>query len=354
MILIKIIKIKYKYLIKPILFRFESEKVHEWVSYIGRKTKSKGLFYKFIQIFLGKKFPENEKNVDGVKFQSLVGLAAGFDYNADLYHIIPAFGFGFTTIGTITNQGYEGNACPRLGRLPKSKALLVNKGFKNLGIDLILQELKDKEFEIPTGISIGKTNIKSINTKEKATKDIIEAFQKVINSGINFSYYELNISCPNLHGEFSFYEEVNLRFLLENIQRLNLSQPIYIKMPIELTNEKVLKLLKVISNFKISGVIFGNLQKNRNDSSINQDEIKKYKKGYPSGKPTSKRSTELIKLTKDNFDNRFTIIGCGGIFNYKDAKEKLEAGADLLQLITGLIYEGPQLVYEINYKLGKY
>lgn len=347
---IKTFKLKYKLLIKPILFRFESETVHEWISQIGRKIKPNGLCYKFMKFFFGKTF--SDKSVDGINFKSPIGLAAGFDYDADLYHVMPALGFGFTTIGTVTNLPYEGNASPRLGRLPKSKALLVNKGFKSSGIDAILEKLKDTKFQIPTGISIGKTNIKSLNSKEKAVDDIIQAFKKVIDSKINFAYYELNISCPNLKGNFSFYENENLKYLLEGIDKLNLQKSIYVKMPIELTNEKTLELLNIISNHKLNGVIFGNLQKNRSDSSIDQEELKKYEKGYPSGKPTSKRSTELIKITKENFKNRFTIIGCGGIFNHEDAKEKLEAGADLLQLITGLIFEGPQLVAEINYKLN--
>ena len=349
--LIKIFRFKYKFLLKPILFKFESEKVHEWFISLSRKIKPKSFLYKYIDFLLGAKFIKNKKVVDGITFDSPIGLAAGFDYDADMYHLMPAIGFGFTTIGTITNQSYEGNKFPRLGRLPKSKALLVNKGFKNSGIDSILNKLEGIKFQIPTGISIGKTNIESINTKEKAVKDVISSFKKVILSEINFSYYELNISCPNLHGDFSFYEIDNLKYLLEEINNLKLQKPIYIKMPIELSNEKIKELLDTITDYKIEGVIFGNLQKNRSDESINQEEISKYKKGYASGKPTSKRSTELIKMTKENFKDRLTIIGCGGIFNYKDAKEKMDAGADLLQLITGLIYEGPQVVSEINYKL---
>lgn len=346
--LIKIFKIKYKFIIKPILFRFESETVHEWISEIGSSIKQNGFIYKFIKFFFGQKYTTNKKVIDGITFNSPIGLAAGFDYDADLFHVMPALGFGFTTIGTVTNQSYEGNESPRLGRLPKSKALLVNKGFKSSGIDAILNKLKNTDFQIPTGISIGKTNIASINDKENAVKDIIDSFKKTLESRINFSYFEMNISCPNLHGDFSFYEKDNLEFLLEEIQKLNIQKPIYIKMPIEQTNEKILELLNIISNYNINGVIFGNLQKNREDESIDQEEIKKYKKGYPSGKPTQKRSTELIRLTKDHFKDRFTIIGCGGIFNYEDAKEKLDAGADLLQLITGLIYGGPQLVSEVN------
>lgn len=346
---IKIAKFKYKFLLRPILFIFESERVHEWISKIGKNIKQNGFWYKYINFFFGKKY--KSKTADGIKFESPVGLAAGFDYDADLYHLMPVIGFGFTTIGTVTNLSYEGNKQPRLGRLPKSKALLVNKGFKNSGIDSILKKLENVDFKIPTGISIGKTNIESINTKEKAAEDIIEAFEKVLKSKIPFAYFELNISCPNLHGDFSFYENENLEFLLQQIDKLQIQKPIYVKMPIELSNEKTLEILNTISEHKINGVIFGNLQKNRSDQSVDQKELQKYEKGYPSGKPTSKRSTELIKLTKENYNNRFTIIGCGGIFNYKDANEKLNAGADLLQLITGLIYEGPQLVSEINYKL---
>lgn len=351
---IKLFKLKYKYIIRPILFKIDSEFVHEWIIKLGILLGKCKITRWFLKLFWGKEYQKINKEILNIKFKSPIGLSAGFDYDGKITDILPSLGFGFITIGTVTNKSYEGNPKPRLGRLIETKALLVNKGFKSSGIDNVLKRLKNKKFQIPTGISIGKSNLPEINTQALAEEDIISSFKKIKFSNINFSFYELNISCPNLFGDVEFYSDNNLRSLLKAVSRLEMNKPIFIKMPIEKTDQETIQMLNIISEFKdITGVIFGNLQKNRNHPSIKQDEIKKYKKGYPSGLPTQKRSTELIKLTKEIFEERFVIIGCGGIFNHNDAREKLNAGADLLQLITGLIYEGPQLVADINSNLNR-
>jgi len=350
---LKTFKLKYRYLIRPILFQFDSESVHNFTTKAGVFAGKCKITKSILKTFWGKKHKKLKKEILGITFESPIGLSAGFDYNGELTQILPSLGFGFATIGTVTNRPYDGNPEPRLGRLIKTKALLVNKGFKSAGIDEVLKSLKGKQFDIPIGISIGKTNIPEINTQELAINDILESFRKTEESKVPFSYYELNISCPNLFGDVSFYPSPNLRALLREINHLNLNKPLFIKMPIEKSNAEVIEMLNVIKDFKVDGVIFGNLQKDRNHPSIIQEEISKYPKGYPSGFPTRERSTELIKLTNTAFPNRFVIIGCGGVFNTKDAKEKLDAGASLIQMITGLVYEGPQVVAKINYDLNR-
>lgn len=351
--LLKILRIKYKFIVRPCLFKIDSEKVHEWFIKFGQLIAHNTFLRSMLRFFFGKKYKKLNKKVCGVEFDAPVGLAAGFDYDGKLTDVTSLLGFGFHTIGTVTNEPYEGNPKPRLGRLIKSKALLVNKGFKSSGIDKVLSDLEDKDFKIPIGISIGKSNLLSINTQQLAIEDIVSAFRKTEESKILFSYYELNISCPNLFGDVEFYTKNNLEELLESVDNLNIQKPIFIKMPIEKSDSETLEILNVISDFKsIKGIVIGNLQKNRKHKLIIQEEISKYERGYASGLPTKNRSTELIKLAKSNFKNRFVIIGCGGIFNTEDAKEKLEAGADLLQLITGMIYEGPQVVAQINRDLG--
>jgi dihydroorotate dehydrogenase len=349
---ITVIEHGYKKIIKLILFLFNSEFIHNLFLKIGSFTGNSKTLKTVLSYFFGKNYTNINKNIAGIEFKSPIGLAAGFDYDADLFKISSSLGFGFTTIGTVTNTPYEGNKKPQLGRLVQTKGLLVNKGFKSSGIDEVLKKINQTEFEIPTGISIGKTNIIELDTIEKASEDIKTAFQKVLDSGINFSFYELNISCPNLHGNLSFYTKENLTFLLKEIESLPIKKPVFIKMPIELENQQTIDLLNIIKDFNIKGVIFGNLQKNRNHPTIIQKEINKYEKGYSSGLPTKERSTELIRITKDMFGERFIIVGCGGIFNTKDAQDKLDAGADLLQLITGLVFEGPQLPAKINYDLS--
>ena len=207
-------------------------------------------------------------------------------------------------------------------------------------------------FGFPVGISIGKTNTEKLTTQRQSIDDIIKAFKETEKSKVNFSYYELNISCPNLVGNISFYEPQKLEELLIEVKRLKLSKPVFIKMPIDQTDKETLDMLRAIVNYPIQGVIFGNLQKDRLDPSFDKQEILKYKVGNFSGKPTEKRSNELIKLAYKNFGNKLTIIGCGGVFNAKNAYTKIKLGATLIQLITGLIYEGPLLPAEINSDLS--
>jgi dihydroorotate dehydrogenase len=184
--------------------------------------------------------------------------------------------------------------------------------------------------------------------------DIIEAFKTFEKKNIDNSYWELNISCPNLiHAkDITFYPPKNLNELLGEVDKLNLKKPVLVKMPIEKSNKEVLKMLEVIADHSPKGVIFGNLQKDGRHPSLERGEVKKFKAGFFSGKPTFERSNELISLTYKNFRDRFVIVGCGGIFSGEDAYEKILRGASLVQLITGLIYEGPELIAKINFELA--
>lgn len=352
-IFIRLNHILYKHLLKRILFLCNSEFLHDgltfWGETLGKITALRLLTRKLLRF----RSESLKQTVDGINFENPVGLAAGFDYQARLTKIAPSLGFGFETIGTITNKPYAGNPKPRLGRLVKSKSLLVNKGFKNQGIDKIVKKLKKSNFENPVGLSVGKTNTTKKMTQDQATADVTETFIKAEKSRVKFSYYELNISCPNLYGNVSFYPLSNLRKLLKAVTDIGIKKPIYIKMPIEKSNEEILDMLKIISQFPISGVIFGNLQKNRDDKSLDKEEVKKNKVGYFSGKPTEKRSNELIKLSYKKYGSKLTIIGCGGIFSGKDAYTKIRLGASLVQLITGLVFEGPQLAAQVNLELSE-
>lgn len=336
----------YKTVIKNILFQFDPELIHNLTLQTGE------LLGRFSNIKLDID-PSLRQEIVGVNFDSPVGLAAGFDYEGKLTQILPSLGFGFETIGTITNFPYEGNPKPRLGRLPKSKSLMVYKGFKNEGAKITSNKLSKLELKIPIGISIGKTNTTTIKTQKEAVVDVIEAFKIFEKSKLKASFYELNISCPNLFGDISFYPPKNLNELLVAVDLLRISKPIFIKMPIGKTNREILDMLNVISKHKITGVIFGNVQTNRNHKLLDKTEVSRFKKGNFSGKPTEERSNQLISLCYKNFKNRFVIIGCGGIFNAKDAYKKIKLGASLVQLITGLVYEGPMLVNEINSGLSK-
>jgi dihydroorotate dehydrogenase len=346
--LIKINGFVYRSFLRKIIFLLNSETIHELLTNFGENIGNFKPFLNILKFFIRVEDVTLEQTLFKIKFSNPVGLAAGFDYDARLTKFTPSLGFGFGSIGTITNHPYEGNPKPWFGRLVKSRSLMVNKGFKNTGIKYILNKLNNYSFEIPIGISIGNTNSVKIFTEKQAIDDIISAFKMTVSSGINFSYYELNISCPNLVGNISFYKPGKLKELLVEISKLRLNKPLFIKMPIEKSNDEVLKMLNIISKFPIQGVIFGNLQKNKNDPAFKTQEVNKYKVGNFSGKPTEKRSNELIKLTYKTFGKRLLIIGCGGIFNAQDAYRKIKLGATLVQLITGLIFQGPFLPAQIN------
>lgn len=347
---IKITHLIYKYIVKRILFLFNADFIHEAAVSFGVFLSRFKVARDALDFFYFIEDRTLYQNILGMHFDNPVGLSAGFDYDAKLTRILPSLSFGFMTVGTITNLAYEGNPKPRLGRLPKSKSLMVNKGFKSIGTDEIIKRLAGIDFEIPVGISVGRSNSGLLNTHRKSIDDIMSSFKKLDKANLNNAYYELNISCPNLINSMNvdFYDPNSLDRLLSSLDELRLSKPIFVKMPIDKKDDEVIDMLKVISPHKIAGVIFGNLQKDRNHPSLVQEEVKRFKAGSFSGKPTWQRSNELISLAYKNFGGRFVIIGTGGIFNARDAYEKIKRGASLVQLITGMVFEGPQLISQIN------
>lgn len=352
-----IINFLYKTIAKPIFFLFDAEVMHNSMTQVGKILGQFPLTQWVTHTFFAFSHSDNVKEIDGIRFPNQVGLAAGFDYNGDLTQILPSVGFGWHTIGTVTYHPYAGNPKPRLGRFIASKGLLVNKGLKSLGATQIAKKLTGIKFSIPTGISIASTNM-LFNSDEEQILDILKTFTIFEKSYVRHEYYELNISCPNTFGGEPFTTPNRLKLLLEALRKLQLeleiTRPIYIKMPIDQSKRETLSLLKVIEPFAIAGVIFGNLTKDKTNPALTAADSKVWKKvkGNVSGKPTWQRSNELVALTRRNFGNRFTIIGTGGVFTGSDAVHKVEQGADLLQLITGMIFEGPQTVGEINLRLA--
>lgn len=350
---VTIIHFLYLYILKPLLFLIDPEVAHTQMVGFGETISGLKGVNTLVKFLVYNEDSLLRQKILGIDFNLPVGLAAGFDYEARLTQTLSAWGFGFQTVGTITNDAYKGNPKPMLGRLPQSKSLMVNKGFKNLGVDVLVNKLKGLDFEIPVGISVGRTNSLELKTQEESVANIISAFKKLEEAKVNNAYYELNISCPNLYGDITFYPPENLNQLLLEVDKLAIKKPIFVKMPIEKSNEEVLAMLEVISKHSPKGVIFGNLQKDRQDPALNPSEVAQFKTGNFSGKPTFKRSNELIRLAYEKYGNRFTIIGCGGIFSAEDAYEKIGLGASLLQLITGMIFEGPQLIMQINFGLAE-
>lgn len=350
---LKTIHFLYRLIAKPYFFLINPEIVHDNMTRIGATLGSIGILQVLTRWFLQFKHPVLAKTIDGITFKSPVGLAAGYDYNADLTQIMPSVGFGFQTVGTVTYLPYKGNPSPTFGRFPNSKALLVNKGLKSSGSKAVIKKLTPLTFDFPVGISIGSTN-RHYKSDNEQILDIIACFKVFEDSAVKHSYYELNISCPNTFGGEPFTTAQRLEDLLTALDKLKIARPIYVKMPIDQGETESLQLLKVINKHNIQGLVIGNLTKDKNNPAVLPEDRQSWKtrKGNLSGKPTFERSNKLISLAKKQYNKRFTIIGTGGIFNAADAKEKMKRGADLVQLITGMIFEGPAMISLINSELA--
>lgn len=338
----------YRFL-KPVIFLADSEPAHDFVldmsEFFGKVPGIPALMRACLRV----SHPALETEVAGIRFENPVGLSAGFDHEAQMPRIVSGIGFGFESAGTVTNGFYGGNPPPLMKRLVKSRTLLVYKGFKSTGMSAVVKRLKGQRWDVPIGISIGRTNPLPEYTYPAAIADTVEAFRKARDSGLPFSYFELNISCPNMIHEISFYEPEHITPLLEAVCALKLPKPLFIKMPINLTDDETRALLDAIMKFPVAAVIFGNLQHDRSNPAFDKKELATLAK-YPgnwSGMPCQQRSDELVKLAYRHVKGKLTIIGCGGIFNARDAYRKIRLGASLVQLNTATVFEGPQVPAEI-------
>lgn len=334
-------------MLKPILFRTDPEKVHDLFvnlgEYLGRHKWSQ----KLIDRMYGYHGPDISRMVDGITYRTPTLLAAGFDYNGRLIPILPHLGFGGVEIGSVTAQACEGNAKPRLQRLIKSQSLRVNKGLRNAGSEAIIAKLKQIEFpkDFVVGISLARTNSPDCVGLQASIDDYCTSFRRFTEAKIG-DYYTFNISCPNVFGGENFADPDRLHKLCQAIQGISCDRPLYAKMPINLPWPEFHELLKVLDHYGFDGVIIGNLWKDYRQLDYPEEAPQEYCGGL-SGKPCRAPSTELIRQTRQRFGSRFTIIGCGGILSPQDAQEKFQAGADLVQLITGMIFTGPQLMRDI-------
>lgn len=338
----------YKIMLKPIFFKFDPEKVHNSVSSAGRFLGKHSFTKKIIALFFNYKNPILEQTILGIKFTNPVGLSAGFDKNAELTDIIPSVGFGFIEAGSVTGEPCRGNPKPRLWRLPKSKSLAVYYGLMNDGCEAIAKRLSGKKFSIPVGISIAKTNCKETVDTEKAIEDYSKSYKAFSNIG---DYFTINISCPNAFGGQPFTDSSKLDALLRKIMSIPKNKPIFLKISPDLNKKEIDDIINIATKWKIDGFICTNLTKNRNNRNILDKNIPEL--GGISGKALCSLSDDLIRYVYNKTNGKLIIIGVGGISNAQDAYKKIKAGASLLQIITGMIFEGPQVISEINLGLTK-
>lgn len=337
----------YQNLLKPILFQFDAESVHDFMVANGKRMGNISLAKNVLHSAYSYQHKALEQTIAGIKFTNPIGLSAGFDYDAHLTQILPSIGFGFHSIGTVTSGYYEGNQKPRLGRLPKSKSLLVNKGFKSGGVDEVISRIKKLQFDIPVGVSVGSTN-KIYDHPSQQIQSYIDTFEKVEKKLSRISYYELNISCPNLKTGEPFTTPKRLQTLLTEVEKLHLKRPMFIKMPTDISLEESRNLIKTAHKYTVSGFIYGNLTKDRKNPDLDPSEVASATAGNFSGKPVEKRANALLADSYKQFGDEFIYIGCGGVFTAEDAYLKIKLGASLVQMITGMIYQGPQVIGQIN------
>lgn len=337
----------YQNILKEIFFLFDAEAVHNVMVGTGEMMGKVPLAQDITRSLYAYDNEKLTQKIKGITFANPIGLAAGFDYDAHLTQILPDVGFGFHTVGTVTAEPYEGNTPPRLGRLPKSKSLLVNKGFKSGGVHEVIARLHPLSFSIPLGLSVGATN-RMYETGKDQIMNYIETFQEFEKKFKKHAYYELNISCPNLKTGEPFSTPKRLKALLTEVEKLKLKKPVFIKMPSDLKIEESRQLCKIADKFTIAGLIFGNLTKDRKNPDLDPDEVAIAPKGNFSGKPVERRANALLADAYKHYGKRFVLIGCGGVFSAEDAYKKIRLGASLVEMITGMIYMGPQVIGQIN------
>lgn len=338
----QILNIGYKLVVKPIFFQLDPEYIHDKMIKASDFCGSNWLLRNLLHLMFYYENPILTQNIKGINFKNPVGLAAGFDKDALATNILYHIGFGFEEVGSVTGEPCAGNPGKRLWRLPKSKSLVVYYGLKNMGAKVISQRLSKLKFKMPIGINIAKTNCKETVDLEKGIQDYVKAYKAFKNIG---DYYTINISCPNAFGGQPFTDKIKLAKLLSAIDKEEKTKPIFLKLSPDLSNNMIDDLIEVSREYKIDGFVCSNLTKNR-ESSLVKDKVPDV--GGLSGKVTEELSNKLISYIYSKTKGEFVIIGCGGIFNSLDAYKKIKCGASLVQLITGMIYEGPQLMSEIN------
>ncbi len=346
-------------LLRQLLFLFPPEDVH----YLSMNLLRRSFDISFIQSFFEQKFqcdsPKLSKELFGLKFKNPVGLGAGFDKNAIYLNELKTLGFAFIEVGTVTPLSQTGNEKPRLFRLPKDKALINRMGFNNDGAEVISERLKkyrsknhEQKSNIIIGGNIGKNKLTS---NENAWKDYEICFEKLFDC---VDYFVVNVSSPNTPGLRELQEKESLKKILSNLQNINNQQtpkPLLLKVSPDLEQQQLDDIIELAFEIKLDGFVATNTTIDF-ESLNKKSKIKSQKigNGGLSGKPLKERSTEIINYISNQTKNKIPIIASGGIFTGKDAQEKINAGADLVQVWTGFIYEGPSIVKNIcNYLIEK-
>jgi len=335
----------YKLLIRPILFLFNPEKIHHFTFSFLKFFGSIPFAKNILRALYSLDDPKLERELFGIKFKNPIGLAAGLDKDAKLIDELACLGFGFIEIGTLTPKPQAGNDKPRLFRLPEDQALINRMGFNNQGVIAAVERLKKRKSRVIVGGNIGKNKI---TPNEKAVGDYNFCFEALYPY---VDYFVVNVSSPNTPGLRELQEKEPLKNLMLHVKELSSQKenpkPVLLKIAPDLTPTQLDDIVEILISTKTDGVIATNTTIARERLATSEDIISKMGNGGLSGKPLSKRSTEVISYLREKLGKNYPIIGVGGIMSSEDAMEKIKAGADLVQVYTGFIYEGPAFAKQI-------
>lgn len=343
-----IIHFFYKNGLKPLFFRCDPERVHDHMIYVGRLLGSNPLTRGISSGFFNYHHKSLAQKILKIHFPNPIGLSAGFDKNAQITRILPTVGFGFMEVGSMTGEPCAGNPKPRLWRLPKSESLVVYYGLKNNGAEKVSRQLRKIKTAIPLGISIAKTNSAATVDQNAGIKDYVKAYKCFRGIG---DYVTINISCPNAFGGQPFTDAESLEKLLCAINVVRDQKPLFLKLSPDLSETQLDAILTISRQQRVNGLISTNLTKERTKLKIHDAVVPEH--GGISGKLLEKISDAQIAYLYKKTKGKMVIIGCGGIFTAEDAYRKIRLGASLLQMITGMIFEGPQVISAINQGLVK-
>jgi dihydroorotate dehydrogenase len=341
----------YKLLIRPIFFLFDPESIHHFTFGLLKWGGKIPLVRPFLRWRYKQSYPSLRRELFGIKFDNPVGLAAGFDKDAKIVDELADLGFGFIEIGTVTPKGQPGNDRPRLFRLPEDSAVINRMGFNNAGVNEAVERLRKRKSSVVIGGNIGKNKV---TPNEDAPSDYLKCFDALYEY---VDYFVVNVSSPNTPNLRALQDREPLTDLLRQVQERNntkaVPKPVLLKIAPDLTNEQLNDIVEIVQETHLAGLIATNTTISREGLKTDRQRVEEIGMGGLSGKPVRDRSTEVIRYLRDKLGPDFPIIGVGGIISPEDAKEKLDAGASLIQVYTGFIYEGPGMVKRINDYLEK-
>ncbi|WP_340106306.1 quinone-dependent dihydroorotate dehydrogenase [Rhodohalobacter sp. 8-1] len=342
----------YKTAVRPLLFQLSADKAHDITLDFASFASGKSWITKPIEKIYRRNYPGLSQKIWGLTFSNPIGIAAGFDKNGHTTHLMEALGFGYIEVGSITADASTGNPMPRSWRLPQDQSLINRLGLNNDGAKTVIKRLNQSRANFPLGVNIAKTHNPSVSGQAAFNdyKFSLELAKPIAD------YITLNISCPNTEEGKTFEDPALLNQLLEHLEigKDASDPPVLIKFSVDLSGENLSELLDVTESFAVSGYVASNTSSFRDNLSTESTTIKNIGRGGLSGKAISEKSTNVISRISDITKGEKTIMGVGGIFTANDAIEKIKAGADLLQVYTGMVYEGPSIAKTINKGLDAY